>query len=205
MTQKTTARQAFDTNVGRASYFLDIHESAQKGAGAPERRYRELPRGAVVFAVGALDAYLSEVSAEVMVRDLQKTVASNDAREILKRIHGDLPTLALEISVLPDQAERLQRIRDAIVDYFHNRLSMHRSKAVSSTAGRIGAKAADVWSALGSCGFGKAQEDLDRWTHIRHQIVHQGKSPPVRRPQARECITLITGIVGVADSFAVKT
>jgi hypothetical protein len=201
---KTEARRAFDVNIQRASYFLDIHEEAQQGAGAPPLPYRELPRGAVVFAVGALDAYLSEVSAEVMVRDFQSTVASNDARETLKRIQSDLPTLALEISVLENHNARLQRIRDVIVDHFQNRVSMHGVKAVSATAGRIGAKALGVWSALDSRSFAGAQASLDKWTDIRHQVVHQGKKPTVRRPDARKCLSLITEIVDVLDGLACK-
>lgn len=201
---KTEACGAFDVNIQRSSYFLDIHEEAQQGAGAPPLPYRELPRGAVVFAVGALDAYLSEVSAEVMVREFQSTIASSGARETLKRIQSDLPTLALEISVLDNHNARLQRIRDVIVDHFQNRVSMHGAKAVSATAGRIGAKASDVWSALGSRNFADAQATLDKWTDIRHQVVHQGRKPTVRRPEARQCIALITEIVDVVDGFARK-
>jgi hypothetical protein len=156
----------------------------------------------VVFAVGALDAYLSEVSAEVLVRDLQQRLASTEAREVLKRVQSDLSTLALEVALLAGQAERLERIRDSIVDHFQNRVSMHGAKAVAATAGRLGAKAADVWSALGSRGFAEPQVTLDQWTDTRHQIVHQGKKPQVRRPQARKCLGLITEIVKVLDGFA---
>ena len=98
------AKAAFDVNIRRASYFLDIHEEAQQGAGAPSLPYRELPRGAVVFAVGALDAYLSEVSAEVIVRDLESAVAPTETREVLKRVQAEVPTLSLEIAVLRRQA-----------------------------------------------------------------------------------------------------
>ena len=31
---KTNARQAFEVNIQCAPYFLDVHETAQKGAGA---------------------------------------------------------------------------------------------------------------------------------------------------------------------------
>ncbi len=198
----TNAARTFRINAERASYFLDIHEGAQQGAGAPPTRFRELPRGAVVFAIGALDAYLSEVSAEVIVRDLQAALASSEVREVLKRIHSDVPTLALEVAVLPQQIDRVERLRDAIVDYFQNRVSMHGSKGVSATAGRIGGRAADVWSALGSRGHLRAQEDLDKWTTIRHQIVHQGMKPRVWRDHARDCIRLISAIVDVVDGFA---
>jgi hypothetical protein len=198
----TKARDTFKINVTRASYFLDIHQEAQEGAGAPSAPYQELSRGAVVFAIGALDAYMSEVSAEVMVRDLQKALASTDVREVLKRIHADLPTLALEVALVPTQGERVQRIREAIVDHFQNRVSMHGAKAVAATAARVGARVADVWSTLGQRGYQDPQEQLDRWTDIRHQIVHQGRKPRVRRPQARDCIGLVAEVVDVLDGFA---
>jgi hypothetical protein len=200
----TEARAAFEVNVTRASFFLDIHEKEQKGAGAPPLAYRELPRGAVVFAIGALDAYLSEVSAEVIVRDLQVASASSEVREILKHVQSDLPTLALEVALLSDQGSRMQRLRNAVVDHFQNRVSMHGASAVSKTAMRVGARAADVWSAVQARGFTKAQADLEAWTDVRHQIVHQGKKTKVWRSQARTCIELIKAIVSAVDGFAAQ-
>ena len=68
----TESKRTFDVNMRRASYFLDLHESIHGGVqGAPQNPVRELPRASVVFAVGALDAYLSDVSAEVLVHLLQ--------------------------------------------------------------------------------------------------------------------------------------
>jgi len=54
----TAAQDALTTNLTRARYFIDLHEGMQTGPGTPDKKRRELPRGAVVFAVGALDAYL---------------------------------------------------------------------------------------------------------------------------------------------------
>jgi len=108
----TQSKPAFDRNIERARYFLQIHAQAQVGAGAPPLPYRELPRAAIVFSVGAIDAYLSEVSAEVIVRQLQTGVANNTARDVLKRVQQDIPTLALEVAVLATAPERLQRIRE---------------------------------------------------------------------------------------------
>ena len=58
------AKKAFDRNIERAGFFLDIHKDATPGPGKPKLPLHELPRAAVVFAVGALDAYLSGVGAE---------------------------------------------------------------------------------------------------------------------------------------------
>jgi len=201
----TKSRKTFLVNIQRATYFLDIHEEIQKGKGAPPTPYRELPRGAVVFAIGALDTYLSEVSAEIIVRDLQNKPSSNDAKEVLKRIHQDAPTIGLELCFLATQSERVTRAQDLITDYFHNKVSMHGSKAVSATAGRIGSKAQDIWSALESSGMADCRQNLDDWTEVRHKIVHQGKRESVTRTQAREVIKLVTAIAETIDKFALKT
>ena len=198
----TDSKSAFDNNVVRARYFLKIHEKHQKGAGSPPLMYRELPRAAIVFAVGAVDSYLSEVSAEVMVRQLQAAVATAGLRDTLKRIQADIPTLPLEISVLPTNAERLRRLKDSIADHFHNKTSNHGSKAVGATMTRLGGKVADVWSTLIGNGHQKPIDTLDKWTQIRHDIVHKGKKPKVRRPQAEDFISFVDDLVARIDTFA---
>lgn len=150
----TASKPAFDQNIQRAKYFLEIHQDAQQGAGAPPLKYRELPRAAIVFAVGAIDAYLSQVSAEVLIRKLQENLSSDDARSLLKRIQNDVPTLALEIAVLATNAQRATRMREVVVDHFHNHVSNHGAKAVAAAMRRIGREANDVLgspSATGLC------------------------------------------------------
>jgi hypothetical protein len=200
----TTARSTFDLNALRASYFLDIHEAGHARVGAPLNPYRELPRGAVVFAVGAVDAYLSEVSAEVLLNQLEREVATPEARDVLRRVHADLPGLALEVAVLPAHEARVRRVRESITDYFYNRVSNFGSKALAATVTRIGGRPADLWAALAARGQPNASGNFDRWTEIRHQIVHQGRSPQVRRPEARACIELVRAIVHQVDSDAVR-
>ena len=68
----TSAHMAFLPNIERARYFVDIHEEVHHGPGAPPLRYRELPRAAVVFAISALDAYISDALAEVVVKQLER-------------------------------------------------------------------------------------------------------------------------------------
>jgi len=201
----TNAVLAFGVKIQRASRLLGIHERAQQGADAPPPPYSQLPRGAIVFAVGALEAHLAEVSAEVMVRDSQATLASNGATDVLKGIHSDLPTLALEVAVLPDHTSRVQRMSDAVAGPSHRTVHMHGTKAVSEAAGRVGGESADVWSALGSRGRTSAQTELDRWTTARHKIVHQGNQMVVLRPQARSCIEPIRGIAEGIDLAAQRS
>ncbi|WP_155989626.1 hypothetical protein [Thioalkalivibrio sp. ALE19] len=201
----TEAKVTFDVNTRRAGYFLDLHESVHGGAqGAPRNPVRELPRAAVVFAVGALDSYLSDVSAEVIVALLQRELPEGEVREILKRVQAEVPTLSLELSLVPDPDERVGRVQEAVADHLHNRVSNHGKKAVSRTMERLGGSAQDLWSALGANGYRRAADDLDDWTEKRHQIVHQGQSVRVHRPQARSCVQLVEAIGERIDTQAMQ-
>lgn len=201
-TVATGSKAAYDRNSHRARYFLKIHEDVQAGQGAPLLRYRELPRAALVFSVGALDAYLSELSAEVMVRQFQAELANKDARGALERIQKEVPTLALEVAVLPTQEARIQRIKDAIGDYFNNSVSNHGQKAVSATLARIGCQQNQLWDHLLGLGYADPREYLDRWTDARHQIVHQGLRPRVRRTQAYYFIGFADALVARIDNLS---
>lgn len=194
----TRAKATFDINIQRASYFLDIHDDAHKRAGAPTLPYRELPRGTVVFAVGAIDAYLSEASAEYLVARLQLSAPVHDLRETLKRVCAEVPTLALEVALLPGPQDRLQRIRDSIVDHFHNSVS-NQAKGVAATLQRIGSRPGDFWTSLVAEGYKDPASELDRWTEVRHQIVHRGQRPPIQKPSARSFLSLAKALVDRLD------
>lgn len=198
----TAAKTTFDVNIRRAGYFLDIHQTAHGRVGAPLLQIRELPRGAVVFAVGALDAYLSEVSGEVIVAQVQRRVATADEKETLKRVQTEVPTIALEIAILGTQTERLQRLQASITEHFMNHVSNHGAKAVASTFARVGGRAQDLWTTLTGDGFPNAADTIDSWTDIRHRIVHQGQSPRVLLNGARDFIDLLVRLVGRVDARA---
>jgi len=209
--QQTAARGVFEKNAARAEHFLEIHkdffedseEEDKKKRGAPTAPYRELPRAAVVFAVGALDAYLSEVSAEVMVKQLQAAPGSKEAKSILKRVQAELPGLALEVSLLSTQQHRTDRIQQAITQHFHDHVSNHGPQAVSATVGRIGGNSDRIWATI-DLAWPKSRQLLQDWTDARHRIVHQGKSERIRRPEADDCIKLIRKIVKAVDAESLK-
>jgi hypothetical protein len=201
---KSDAKKAFDANIKRAEYFLDIHEEAHKGRGAPTLVYRELPRGAIVFAVGAVDAYLSELSAEVIVQQLEKGPASGNSKDVLRRVMNDIPTLSIEVALAGSQTARLDRLRDAIAMHFHNNVSNHGAKAVGQTVQRIGDTSATLWSNLASSGHRDAAKEVDKWTEVRHQIVHQGKKPSVGRQAARDFVNLVKELAKELDKLALK-
>jgi hypothetical protein len=201
----TAAKKAFDLNIERAGYFLELHEDLQDGKrGAPVTPVRELPRASVVFAVGALDAYLSDVSAEVLLTLLSRTVATTEVRDLLAKIQKEVPTLALEVLLLADAVARRKRVQEALSDHLYNKVSHHGPTGVATAVVRIGGKPADVWSGLVSQGFANPEKELDGWTTCRHEIVHQGKKPAVGRPKAKECLELVAAVAAQVDAIAVK-
>jgi hypothetical protein len=198
---QTDAKKAFDINIRRASYFLDIHQETQTGAGAPTLARRELPRGAVVFAVGALDAYLSDVSADVVVTGLRSEPGRQDLRDVLRQVQKEIPTLSLEVALLPRETDRVSHIQNAVLDYFRTSVSGHGVKAVSAAVHRMGPRPSDFWAEIED-EYPDARAQLDHWTEIRHQIVHLGMRPRVWRPHARNFIDLVRHIVATLDKYA---
>lgn len=198
----TASKAAYENNTIRARYFLRIHEDAQKGRGSPPLPYRELPRAAVVFSVGAIDAYLSEVSAEVMIRQFRAGVANKEARDVLQRVLKDIPTLSLEVAILTTSDERVQRVQDAVAGHFHTNVSDHGQKAVSAAIVRMGRMPNQVWDHLVDLGHKNPHAFLDHWTSIRHRIVHQGERPPVRRGGADDFIAFADDLVARVDAIA---
>ncbi len=198
----TSAKKTFDTNCRRAGYFLELHKEFQGGKrGAPVTPTRELPRAAVVFAVGALDAYLSDVSAEVLLQILEGAQATSDVRDLLAKIQKELPTLSLEVALLPSASAKRDRVHEALADHLYNKVSHHGPKGVSTAVQRIGGKPETVWSALETT-WTKPADQLQKWTDNRHAIVHQGKSPQIQRPKAQECINLVSAIGAEVDRVA---
>ncbi len=198
----TDAQMAFALNHERAQKFLQIHEEVQRGRGAPPVRYRELPRAAVVFSIGALDAYLADVLASVIVQQVRRGAASRDARALLREIDRDVPGLSIELALAARDIDRVRLLESALTDHFQSRSNMG-ARAVSVTVQRMGAHPSSVWDEV-SKGVPDAQRELDRWTAVRHDIVHRGKTPTVRRNDANDCLTLVGSVVVAVDAVAVS-
>jgi hypothetical protein len=197
----TQARATFDKNIRRAGHFLELHSNKTVTAGAPPAPYRELPRATIVFAVAALDAYLSEVSGEVMVARLQATGASKEDLKVLALVQKDIPGISLEVALLGTQAQRLKRLQEAIIKHFRDNAVQFGSKGVAATCGRIGCSTEALWAALEG-DFPKPAEMLDKWTELRHAMIHRGSSPAVRRLEATEFCELVKALVRRLDEHA---
>ena len=193
------AKKAFDLNIERAAHFLDIHENAHTGPGAPTLPLRELPRAAVVFAIGALDAYLSELTAEVMVERLGRGASLSESREAMQKIGKEMPGLAIEVALMPKQTQRLDHIREVMAEYY-NSVTNHGPKSVGALCRAFGLSTDAIWNAASVTALGAAEE-LQRWTDVRHDIVHRGKKSRVRRNTgAKPCVKLISAIVDAIEA-----
>jgi len=197
----TEAKEAFERNIARAEHFVRIHSDTQTKPGRPPAKMAELPRAAIVFAVGALDAYISEASAEYLVGRLEGGTAPKELRELLSRIDRELPGLALEVVLMATAEERRGRMYETVVDHFHNNVSNHGSRAVSRFVERVGKKPPDFWSDLNQTWIDPPGV-LDYYTDLRHEIVHQGRSPSVTRPEAKKFIQMLTDFIERLDPWA---
>jgi hypothetical protein len=199
----TEAKRTFDINIRRASHFLDIHQQVHAGThGAPVLALRELPRGALVFAVGALDAYLSDASAEVIIDQCERGSVTGDTRGVMRTVSQQLPGLALELAVAPNSADRAERLRSAIVDHFQTAVSGHGPDAVAKALERMGGRPSEVWRGLEQAGFADPARALEDWTDKRHRIVHRGEKVSVPWRQARNCLELLTAVADAVDLVA---
>lgn len=199
----TSALDTSKVNLRRATYFLDIHRDASTGPGAPNKKLRELPRSAVVFAVGALGAYLSEVAAEVMVSQFGNGTTTQESRKMLASIQKELPTLAIELAMAEPGLDRAEHIRKQIVEHFYDKVSNHGASAVATTVIRMGAKPGPVWSTVEKAGHADPQARLESMTRRRHAIVHRGKAVRTTRQLAHRCVLLAGAICDSVDEIAV--
>lgn len=154
------------------------------------------------FAVGALDAYLSDVSAEVMIHQCEHGLVTGDTRAVMKSVSQQLPGLALELAVAGEGADRVERLRAAIVDHFQTTVSGHGPESVAKALERMGGRASELWRGLEEAGFADPAMTLDHWTDKRHRIVHRGEKVSVPWKQGRECLELLTAVAGAVDFVA---
>lgn len=202
----TQAHMASVKNLKRSRHFLNLHREFHGGGrGAPRQPVRELPRGAVVFAIGTLDAYLSEVSAETLVKQFEIGHESGNLRDVLRRLQSQVPSLSLEVALIPDHAARLTRVRRSIVEHFYSESSHHGAKAINDTLKRLEGSQQKVWAELETRGWNKPARDLDYWTQVRHAIIHRGETPRVRRDKADTCVSLVRDIIDAVDTEALRT
>src|SRR5258708_5608263 len=97
--RKTEAYKVFEANLERSRAFPRIFNNEAgggRGRGKPSNDEKELLRGCLVFAVGALDAYLSDLILEIVPQFGPKSPSLSAA---LTQIAKSDPGLALRVTL----------------------------------------------------------------------------------------------------------
>lgn len=124
--QKTTAAyEVFEVNLDRSRAFLRIFDK-DRGAGQPSNDEKELLRGSLVFAVGALDAYLSDLIMEIVPKYAPKSSQLSDA---LKAIAKSDPGLSLRVALAQSEADRREEFGAALEEWLATNPSTDRRRS----------------------------------------------------------------------------
>jgi hypothetical protein len=189
----------FEKNIDRSMAFLRVFDYYGEGRprGAPSNDEKELLRGSVVLAVGALDAFLHDLILEVVPR-FGTAVALSEA---LKQIAKDDPSLALRVALARTEEDRVGEFRLALDSWLSSK-SFQGPEAVTRAASYVGIGLA--WPELDAQVGVKAAARLTAYTQMRHHIVHRGEHPAIRRENAQEAIDLVDGIAKIINKGVVQ-
>jgi hypothetical protein len=144
MAQVTTkARFALKENTRRARALIRIFNSGKvkpeegdrRGAGRPTGDEVPLLHAVVIFSIGALDAYLSDVAAEVLVAQLERArPPDSSSRRVLQAVQKEIPTLPFELALTSDENERREIAQQAITPTPDHRREQPRGEGRSNHA-----------------------------------------------------------------------
>jgi len=152
-----------------------------------------LLRGSLVFAVGALDAYLSDLILEIVPA---YTPRSDKLAAALKGIAKSDPGLALRVALAPSDHDRQDEFRSALSEWLEDK-SFQGPEKVSNALSYMGCDL--TWSDFDDVIGNNTAKELARITEERHDIVHRGKLPYVKRDMAGNTITLIAAMAKLID------
>ena len=107
--RKCDSYQVFEKNTERSRAFLRIFD-VDRTSGRPSNYEQELLRGAIVYSIGALDAFLHELVLELVSRF---GLASPGMEEPLRAIAEDDASLALRVALV-DGASKEAAFRQAL-------------------------------------------------------------------------------------------
>lgn len=194
---KCDSYKAFETNLGRSRAFLRLFD-VDRRAGQPSNDEKELLRGAIVFAIGAFDAFLHELVLEIVPQFGGNRSALAGA---LREIARDDPGLSLRISLAVAEGADLEtEFRDAL-DTWLEKKSFQGVGRVSNALSYVGVglSIADFDQYTGV----NTAAQLQRFTDMRHQIVHRGARPATTRGSAQDCVNLIATMAEAVNREAV--
>jgi len=106
----------------------------------------------------------------------------------------------MELALAGPGVDRIELVRVALTDFFHNNVSNHGAKAVAMVVDRADGSINAVWEATAAAGHANPASTLDTWTDKRHRIVHRGEGVVINRNPARGCVALVKTIGAAVDA-----
>jgi hypothetical protein len=203
----TTSYAVFELCVQRARNLVKLHTAAHGKAGKPEKYAADAHRAAIVLAVAALDAFVSEFVLS-RTRGLLASKADpvpSSLRDYVKRF--------LKEDDLFDAArgdDLLERVDKAFRGDFDRR-SFQGTKVIEEYLQMVGYK--DMFKDVASKAHlneDTLRDDLDRYTRRRHAIAHRGdydlsQNPPkenvITKKDAEDCIRFVCLIAKHMDDL----
>jgi hypothetical protein len=195
--QETQAFRVFETNLDRSRAFLRLFDKDRK-VGQPSNDEKELLRGSLVFAVGALDAYLSDLILEIVPEHGPKSSHMSDA---LKAIARNDPTLSLRVALATSPSDSRNEFRAALAEWLASK-SFHGPEKVIQALGYLNCQL--TWSDLDIAIGRETAKELTKITNDRHAIVHEGKKPYIKRDLAEQANTLVAALARHIDAEVCK-
>jgi hypothetical protein len=196
-TKSLTSYDIFELCVQRARNLLKLHQAVHGKAGKPETYTADANRAAIVLAISALDAFVSDFMIS-QTRTLLVSKASKlpDAlsTHILKFLKAD------ELLEAARKDDLLERVEKAFRSDFDKR-SFQGTKNIEEQLRVVGYEAVFHQLAIkAKVNEDTLRENLNRYTTRRHAIAHRGdydlsQNPPkenvVTKKEAEECIKLV--------------
>jgi hypothetical protein len=184
-----------ETNVNRSHAFIRVFDGTEtnRKQGRPTNDEVELLRGALVFSVGALDNFITELILELV----PKFGGNGEAmKQPLTEISKADPSLPLRVALAgPDNAE--DEFRDALGNWLETK-SFHGVEKIVAALRFIGVTMDE------STLPGDWKKSLNEFTERRHKIVHRGNKNELRREKAQACTDLVEEIGKSINRVAVK-
>jgi hypothetical protein len=166
-TAATNSFRVFESNLERSRAFLRIFDK-ECGRGQPSNDEKELLRGSLVFAVGALDAYLSDLILEVVPRYVPK---SKYLRDALREIAKADPGLALRVVLAGSKQASQAEFRTAMAEWLATK-SFQGPEKVAMALNYVGCSI--LWKDFDEATGLSTLDKLSQATNERHAIVHNG-------------------------------
>jgi hypothetical protein len=194
----TAPGRVFSKNIRRARVLLEFFDEDTKGSQQPTNAATELLRSALIFAVGALDAYLHDLILEIVPAHAPHSPSLAD---ILKAIAKEDPKLVLRIVHTDDKFARQREFRKALDDALSER-SFLGSAGVKRALDLIDCRI--DWPEFDEAAGSNIQRELSLLAQQRNNIVHRGWRTTTTRDEMGAAIALLETVGMLIDDRVCK-